>query len=51
MAWPAPAKLNLCLLITGRRDDGFHRLQTAYQIVDLCDFVQFSELPDGQFSL
>ncbi len=51
IAWPAPAKLNLCLLITGRRDDGFHRLQTAYQIVDLCDFVQFSELPDGQFSL
>lgn len=51
LAWPAPAKLNLCLLITGRRDDGFHRLQTAYQIVDLCDFVQFSELPDGQFSL
>lgn len=50
IAWPAPAKLNLCLLITGRRDDGFHRLQTAYQIVDLCDFVHFSKLPDGQFT-
>ncbi len=49
--WPAPAKLNLCLLITGRRDDGFHRLQTAFQIIDLCDQVHFSELPAGQFSL
>lgn len=51
IAWPAPAKLNLCLLITGRRADGYHCLQTAFQIVDLCDYVHFSELPDGQFSL
>ena len=51
IVWPAPAKLNLCLLITGRRDDGLHRLQTAFQIIDLCDHIHFSELADGQFSL
>ena len=49
--WPAPAKLNLCLRITGRRDDGYHRLQTAFQLIDLCDYLSFSELPDGQFSI
>jgi 4-diphosphocytidyl-2-C-methyl-D-erythritol kinase len=49
--WPAPAKLNLCLLITGRREDGFHRLQTAFQIIDLLDYVKLDELPDGQFTL
>jgi len=49
--WPAPAKLNLCLLITGRRDDGFHDLQTAFQIIDLYDYVKFSALPEGRFAL
>jgi len=32
-----PAKLNLFLHITGRRDDGYHCLQTIFQIIDLCD--------------
>ena len=35
--WPAPAKLNLFLHILGRRPDGYHELQTAFQFVDLCD--------------
>ncbi|MGR2766563.1 4-(cytidine 5'-diphospho)-2-C-methyl-D-erythritol kinase [Photobacterium ganghwense] len=32
--WPAPAKLNLFLYITGRRPDGYHELQTLFQFLD-----------------
>ncbi len=39
----APAKINLCLLILGRRDDGYHNLQTAFQLLDLSDTLIFSE--------
>lgn len=39
--WPAPAKLNLMLHVTGRRTDGYHALQTVFQLVDLCDELQF----------
>lgn len=42
--WPAPAKLNLMLRIVGRREDGYHLLQTVFQFVDLCDFISFSWL-------
>lgn len=35
--WPAPAKVNLFLLVTGRRHDGYHNIQTLFQLVDLCD--------------
>ena len=35
--WPAPAKLNLFLYINGRRDDGYHELQTLFQFIDLAD--------------
>lgn len=41
----APAKINLCLLITGRRPDGYHDLQTAFQMLDICDTLSF-ELSD-----
>ena len=37
--WPAPAKLNLFLHITGKRSDGFHDLQTLFQLIDLCDDI------------
>ncbi len=40
-AWPAPAKLNLFLHITGRRDDGYHLLQTAFQFIDWQDSLDF----------
>jgi len=39
--WPAPAKLNLCLHITGVRVDGYHELQTIFQIIDLQDELAF----------
>lgn len=46
-AWPAPAKLNLCLHIVGRRPDGYHLLQSAMQIIDLCDELQFYQRSAG----
>ena len=45
--WPAPAKLNLFLHVTGRRPDGYHQLQTLFQLVDLCDTVTISPRDDG----
>lgn len=39
--WPAPAKLNLFLHITGRRSDGYHELQTAFQFLDYGDDLEF----------
>jgi len=47
LAWLAPAKLNLCLHIVGRRSDGYHLLQSAMQFVDLCDELRFHERPAG----
>lgn len=37
--WLAPAKINLWLEITGRRDDGYHLVDTAFQTIDLADVV------------
>ncbi len=45
--WPAPAKLNLFLHVTGRRADGYHELQTLFQIVDLADELGFEVRADG----
>lgn len=42
MQLPSPAKLNLFLHITGRRQDGYHELQTLFQFIDLCDTLTFS---------
>jgi 4-diphosphocytidyl-2-C-methyl-D-erythritol kinase len=36
----APAKLNLFLHVVGRREDGYHLLQTAFQLIDRCDTVE-----------
>lgn len=46
-----PAKLNLFLHITGRRDDGYHCLQTIFQIIDLCDTltIETTESADLNF--
>lgn len=42
--WPAPAKVNRFLRILGRRGDGYHRLQTAFQFLDVCDQLDFEVL-------
>lgn len=45
---PAPAKLNLFLHVTGRRADGYHTLQTAFQLIDLADWLDIERRGDGQ---
>lgn len=45
--WPAPAKLNLFLHITGRRPDGYHALQTVFQFLDFGDQLTFTRRDDG----
>ncbi|WP_374087476.1 4-(cytidine 5'-diphospho)-2-C-methyl-D-erythritol kinase [Methylomicrobium lacus] len=49
--WPAPAKLNLMLRITGRRDDGYHLLQTVFQFIDLCDWITFHPVDEDRVGL
>jgi len=39
--WPAPGKLNLFLQITGKREDGYHDLQTLFQFIDVGDRLRF----------
>lgn len=41
-SWPAPAKINLFLHVLGRREDGYHLLQTAFQFLDIADELEFS---------
>jgi len=45
--WPAPAKLNLFLHVTGRRSDGYHDLQTLFQLIDLQDSIAVRLRQDG----
>jgi len=45
---PAPAKLNLFLHVTGRRDDGYHLLQSVFQLIDRCDLLHFETRNDEQ---
>lgn len=47
---PAPAKLNLFLHITGRRDDGYHLLQSVFMLIDWCDRLHFDLRTDGHIS-
>jgi 4-diphosphocytidyl-2-C-methyl-D-erythritol kinase len=44
----APAKLNLFLHITGRRPDGYHSLQTVFQLIDWGDRLHFTRRADGR---
>ena len=46
--WPAPAKLNLFLRITGRRPDGYHELQTVFRLLDWGDRIGLRLRGDGQ---
>lgn len=45
--WPAPAKLNLFLHLVGRRADGYHLLQTLFQLLDWGDEIGLRVLADG----
>lgn len=47
----SPAKLNLFLHITGRRADGYHNLQTLFQLLDYGDEMTFNTRSDGQITL
>jgi 4-diphosphocytidyl-2-C-methyl-D-erythritol kinase len=47
-AWPAPAKLNLFLRITGRRADGYHLLQTVFRLLDWGDTIHLRLRSDGR---
>lgn len=46
--WPAPAKLNLFLQITGRRQDGYHQLQTVFRLLDWGDTLFLRLRGDGE---
>ena len=46
--WPAPAKLNLFLRITGRRADGYHELQTVFRLLDWGDELRLRVRADGE---
>ena len=48
--WSAPAKLNLMLHVVGRRDDGYHELQTVFQLVDLRDRIEITVRGDGSIT-
>ncbi|MCG5529380.1 4-(cytidine 5'-diphospho)-2-C-methyl-D-erythritol kinase [Halorhodospira halochloris] len=45
-SWSAPAKINLFLHVLGRREDGYHELQTAFQLLDHCDVVHLRRRDD-----
>lgn len=46
--WPAPAKVNLFLHITGRRADGYHELQTVFRLLDWGDRIGLRLRGDGR---
>ncbi|WP_017925990.1 4-(cytidine 5'-diphospho)-2-C-methyl-D-erythritol kinase [Thioalkalivibrio sp. HL-Eb18] len=51
VAFPAPAKINRFLHITGRRPDGYHELQSVFQFVGLADSLRFEPLERGRFEM
>jgi 4-diphosphocytidyl-2-C-methyl-D-erythritol kinase len=51
LRYPAPAKLNLFLHVLGRRPDGYHLLQTAFRLIDRCDWLRFAPREDGEIRL
>ncbi|WDE16713.1 4-(cytidine 5'-diphospho)-2-C-methyl-D-erythritol kinase [Acinetobacter schindleri] len=48
---PSPSKLNLFLHITGRRPDGYHELQSIFQLIDLCDWLEFEQTADTHIQI
>lgn len=50
-SYKAPAKINLFLHICGKRDDGYHNLQTIFQFLDFCDLLTFTPNDSSEISL
>ena len=50
VSYLSPAKINLFLHITSKRADGYHNLQTIFQLLDFCDEIKFSIRQDGQIN-
>ena len=50
-SWPAPAKLNLFLHIVGRRNDGYHLLQTAFQFLEHSDELEIKPTSNNKIYL
>ncbi len=48
LSLPAPAKLNLFLHIIGVRSDGYHLIQSVFQLIDLCDYIDLEENDSGE---
>ena len=48
LSFPAPAKLNLCLHVVGRRKDGYHLLQTLFRFIDFSDMLHFTLCRNGE---
>ena len=48
---PSPAKLNLFLHIVGRRDNGYHELQSIFQLIDLYDWISFEAIEENQIQI
>ncbi len=46
-ALPAPAKLNIFLHVTGRREDGMHLLESLFVLIDPTDEITLEEIPQG----
>lgn len=49
--YPAPAKLNLFLHVVGRRQDGYHLLQTVFRFLDVGDELEITARQDGEIRL
>ncbi|VFP84332.1 4-diphosphocytidyl-2-C-methyl-D-erythritol kinase [Candidatus Erwinia haradaeae] len=49
--WPAPAKLNLFLYIIGQRSDGYHNLQTLFQLLEYGDTLSVEHNKSGELQL
>lgn len=47
----SPAKINLFLHITGRRNDGYHELQSIFQLIDLYDWMTFTPRTEAEDNL